>query len=231
MSTGMLGKLSLPDVQGPRDALEQHLAGPDGPLWLAELKKYLRKEPTWQKETDARSSSPTLVLVKTTSLAGGMGKKTRDCFTGELWAYRDEDIDGWLPQEQAAQAAGTVGVYLLQNPEGTTFREMALVATQQATPEASNDKLAAMLKGRGLTLTLLEIEAMVERQESGENIGLRADGYSNFAFVEDANDGVSVLYFRRHGRGWHAFVYRLARGPRWHVGPRFLLRNSDTSAL
>jgi hypothetical protein len=44
---GMLGKLSLSDVLGLMSDLWQKLASPNGPEWLAEFKKFLRKEISW----------------------------------------------------------------------------------------------------------------------------------------------------------------------------------------
>ncbi|MFZ2555947.1 MAG: hypothetical protein WAZ27_01190 [Minisyncoccia bacterium] len=228
MSHGMLGKLSLSDVQGPRDTLEQHLAGPDGHLWLTEFKKYLRKEPTWQKKVTLSSS--TLELIRASNLGQTESKKTRACFSGKLWVYRDGNIDGWLTKEQSVRSAGSVGVYQLQNPKGTTFREMALAATQ-TTSGPSDEGIVARLKELGFTLTLPEIENMVERQESGEEVGLRTDGYANFAFVENAGGGVSVLYFYLRDRGWCAYVRGLGYDRRWFAEDRLLLRNSDTRNL
>lgn len=46
MPKGMLGKLPLSAWQGPRDDLEQRLAGEDGGYWLQGLKRFLRKERT-----------------------------------------------------------------------------------------------------------------------------------------------------------------------------------------
>jgi hypothetical protein len=172
----------------------------------------------------------TLVLHKTASLASSSAKKSKACFTSTLWVYRDSDIDTWLPKEQAAQAAGSVGVYQLQNPKGTTFREMALAAVQAALG-TSDEEIIGRLKEHGLTLTLPAIESMVERQESGEDVGLRTDGYANFAFLEDAAGSVSVIYFYRRGRRWNANVNRLGNDNRWNADNRLLLRNSDTRAL
>lgn len=59
MSKGMLGTLSLSDVQGPRDDLEQKLAGEDGAVWLAALKRFLRKENPWE----VAQSDPSWVVV------------------------------------------------------------------------------------------------------------------------------------------------------------------------
>lgn len=49
MSKGMLGKLLLSDVQGPRDDLENKLAGDDGPEWLVAFGKFLRRENPWER--------------------------------------------------------------------------------------------------------------------------------------------------------------------------------------
>ncbi len=59
MSKGMLGLLTLSDVQGPMSHLEQQLAGENGPVVLGELKKFLRKETCWGvKNTSATGENP-----------------------------------------------------------------------------------------------------------------------------------------------------------------------------
>jgi hypothetical protein len=47
MPDGMLGRLPLSEVRGPRDDLETRLAGADGEFWLQALKRFLRKEDPW----------------------------------------------------------------------------------------------------------------------------------------------------------------------------------------
>jgi len=54
------------------------------------------------------------------------GKKTTKCLIGDQWAYRDGDIDRWLPAVQSAQAAGQVGVYRLDFG-GRWFAEFLLL--------------------------------------------------------------------------------------------------------
>ena len=44
---GMLGTLSLSDVQGPRNELEKRLASETGEEWLGALNRFLRKENPW----------------------------------------------------------------------------------------------------------------------------------------------------------------------------------------
>jgi hypothetical protein len=45
--------------------------------------------------TETTAKSPTLVLHKTTSVGDAESKKTSKCLTGNIWGYRDGDIDGW----------------------------------------------------------------------------------------------------------------------------------------
>ncbi len=173
---------------------------------------------------------PTLVLVKTTSFGDIEGKKIGKCFTGKRWDYRDGDIDRWLPAQQPAQAACSAGIYQLQNPQGTILREMAAAALKVG-PGTALDLLAKALKEQGLTFMLPAIEQMVERQEDGEDTGLRTDGYANLFFVENSDGSVSVLYVRRRGGRWDASVRRLGGDGGWRAGRRLLLRNSDAVSL
>lgn len=232
MATQVTGELYF-DLDGQLAEIKRQLRQPAGyPFDPRHLQRALQAaiEGKFNGVIPAAAAPTTLALHKTASLASSEAKKTKTCFTGRFWAYRDSDIDSWLPKEQAAQVAGSVGVYQLQNPHGTTFREMA-VAAVQAAPGTSDEEIIGRLKERGLTLTLPAIESMVERQESGEDVGLRTDGYANFAFLEDADGSVSVLHFVRDDRLWYAYVRRLGHDDRWYAVNRLLLRNSDTRYL
>jgi len=171
-----------------------------------------------------------LAHIKTTTTHVLAGNKTSVCMKGKHWGYRDPDIDNWLPANQHAQPASSISAYQLQNENGTTLREMA-EATLNVGADTHLSILAKALKDCGHTLTLLAIEDLVERQEAGEDVGLRTDGYGNFAFIEDADGGVSVLNFSRSGARWSASVNRLGSGVRWVAENRLLLRNSVPSNL
>ena len=173
---------------------------------------------------------PTLVLHKTVALGQIAGKKTTKCLIGDRWAYKDGDIDRWLWRINPDQPACSVGIYQLQNPQGTTFREMAAAALKVG-PGTALDLLVKALKEQGRTFTLPAIEQLVERQESGEDVGLRTDSYANFFFVENLDGSVSVLLVSRHAGRWTPYVHRLDYGFRWSAEYRLLLRNSDAQTL
>jgi len=54
MSEGMLGRLPLSETRGPRDELEDRLAGAKGEIWLAALKRFLREENPWANAKPAK---------------------------------------------------------------------------------------------------------------------------------------------------------------------------------
>ncbi|MEK7109097.1 MAG: hypothetical protein AAB919_01525 [Patescibacteria group bacterium] len=233
MAVKVAGEL-YESVTGQLFEIGRQLRQPNGyPFDPEQLKNFLQLAVEGKFNGIAASAvrSPTLVLHKTTPLGEVQAKKTDKCFTGKQWAYRDGDIDRWLPGQQSAQAACSVGVYQLQNSKGTTFREMA-VAALKVGPGTSLDLLAKKaIKEQGFIFTLSAIESMVDRQEGGEDVGLLTNGYANFFFVEDSDGSVSVLRVHRDGGRWRAYVYRLGDGDRWPAEDRLLLRNSDTPTL
>jgi len=64
MSKGMLGLIRLSDALALVDDLFVKLAGEDGPAWLAELKRFLSKKPTWAAASTALvTPSPVSVVL------------------------------------------------------------------------------------------------------------------------------------------------------------------------
>jgi len=169
-----------------------------------------------------------LTFVKTVAVPAVAGKETANCFTDESrYAYRDSDLDAWLPINQPAQLAGKFSVQRLTR--GGTFKS-AVESFLGMTAEIP--VLAAELKKRGHVTTLAVIESLIERQENGEDVGLRTDGWWDFFFVEDGEGGVSVVYAHRDDFGqWDVCVDRLAYGNVWGDGDRFFFRNTDTVSL
>ena len=173
---------------------------------------------------------PTLVLIKTIAIGDVEGRRTTECLTGNIWGYRDPNIDNWLPELQPAQTGGPVGVYQLQKQKGVTFRDM-VAAVLQVSLDTALGVLAKVLKKQGHTFTLPAVENLVERQEAGEDVGLCTDGRANLFPVEDSDGCVSVLYTVSVGDGWRGRVYRLDDGAGWSAKNRLLLRNPVTLTL
>lgn len=161
----------------------------------------------------------------TTKLPAIKSESTSRCLTSKLWNYRDSDFDIYLPAKQPNTEKCSVSVYRLDMP--MTFTEMACVATDVST-ETPIDQLGLLLKQRGLTLTLKQLEVLVEKQESGIDVGIRTDSWATFAFIENKDGSVSVGLVSRYVGGWRGDLLPLGRGRRWRVDRRLLLRNSDS---
>ncbi len=179
----------------------------------------------------ALAKAPKLFSFASTYAFGAVAqKRTQDCFTSKLWYYRDRDFDNWLPIDQSNIDAGNVTV--LTPMKSWTFAEAA-VSILNVSPDTPIATLGKLLIERGHTMTLTQVEAMVEATERGEKTGMVTNGYGNFFFVENADSSVSVAGVDRgdDDRPWHAGVYGLAFSGRWRAVGRLVVCNLDPSKL
>jgi hypothetical protein len=65
MSTGMLGRLPLSAVRGPKDDLDNLLAGTDGETVLAEFKKFVKRQPCWGPSIFERNDHGHVIITVT----------------------------------------------------------------------------------------------------------------------------------------------------------------------
>lgn len=65
MSKGMLGMLPLSAVRGPKDDLDNLLAGTDGESVLAEFKKFVKRQPCWGPTAFERNEHGHIVVAVT----------------------------------------------------------------------------------------------------------------------------------------------------------------------
>lgn len=165
-----------------------------------------------------------LIKALLTITLGAVGvKHTKDCFTNKARYYhRDQELDNWLPKKWEARSEGKMTVW--QFLKELTFIEMAQNLLK--TKESDVKKLSKLLKDGNHTFTLPEIEALIERQEGGEDVGFLTNSYANFFFVEDNDGNVSVVDARRRARRWRVYVSRLDDGARWRVGRRLFSRKT-----
>lgn len=162
--------------------------------------------------------------VMTIACEAIQGKKTKDCFTDKKrYYYRDGDLDSWLLKEQGEEKGGSFKVFGLERT--ATFKD----TVKEFLGEQSDDiaVLSKILRDRGHTTTPTRIEDLIERQEKGEDVGLRTDGWANFFFVEGKDDEVFVVSAYRCGDSqWYVSVFSLGIGDRWSAGYRFFLRKA-----
>lgn len=171
-------------------------------------------------------------VIATTNLAATAAKKTSKCFTNSSrYYYRDDDFDRWLPDNQPKADAAAIST--LGFEKDWTFMKAATKVL--GVGAGSSTKLIGQaLIENGHTVTLTQIEELVEATERGEKTGMQIGGYANFFFVEtgNADDPVSVALVIRGDSGWRAGVGGLGSDRRWGADYRLLVRNlKDTSKL
>ena len=220
------------DLDGQLVEIKRQLRQPSGyPFDLNQLKTALQNaiEGRFDGTDTARGERSLFSVIAATQLGAIDGKKTKKCFTGSRWAYRDSDIDNWIQRDQPNSDACVIST--LAPARNWTFVEAA-AAILGIGAGTDTVPLGKLLIEHCHTITLAQAEEMVEKTERGEEIGMRADGYGNFFFVETGSkDPVSVGDVRRDGRGWEARVARLGRDARWYADSRLLVRNLDSSKL
>lgn len=173
------------------------------------------------KKVEEKIVPPLLQFIKIVKQVAVKGKKTSNCFTNKLrYYYREANLDDWLPKSQPDQAESGYSVRALTRP--ATFKE---VVESYLGITGDVVTLSSALKERKLTTILPAVEALIERQEGGEDVGLWTNGWANFFFVEDKDGGVSVVRVRRDGSRWNVSVFRLGNEDRWDAGRRFFFRN------
>ena len=164
-----------------------------------------------------------LSVLKSVAIEAVAEKKTADCFTNKKrYAHRDADLDKLLPEVQAAQSAVKITAHQLAR--GAEFVEM--VQGLFGTTETNIAALSRLAIEAGQVFTLTQIEVLIERQEAGEDAGLRIDGRGdNFFLVVNKERGVSVVRASRGNRMWYVYLDSLEDDSLWLAGSRFFSRN------
>ena len=197
---------------------------------LKKILAYLRDEADIVAKAVDKAAE--IVIEKTTRLLKEVGKvilsatgekKTSQSFLGDRYYYRAPELDNCLPEVQSAGKGGTFKVHQLEKE--MTFREIA--AAILGIDETSDlDLIAKALIENGHTVTLTQIESLIDRTHASEKTELLTNGYGNFFFVQDKNGSVSVVDISRLGdRRWFVYVYRLGSAHRWRIEFRFFSRN------
>jgi len=148
---------------------------------------------------------------------------------GELWYYRATGFVNWLPANQPNTEAGMVTSLASEAP--WTLIESA-VSVLNVSHDTSDVMLAKLLKERGHTGTLAQVEELAIAAERGERTGMVKGDRPNFFFLDNEDGTVSVARIVHTGcRQWVAFIYALSATCRWGAGSRLFVWNFDQPNL
>lgn len=137
-----------------------------------------------------RNPKPSMVLMRTIELPACDSSPTHDYHSGDVSSWRSLDLERWLTPFQPACKAAEISVFKRSKSQtfATMFRE--LLKLDVATPLKT---IEDRLKAGGHVVALQHVESLVEKQERGEDVGLRADARGNFAPFLDKDGRVCVL--------------------------------------
>ncbi len=159
--------------------------------------------------------------IKSVMIGPTKEKKTTDCFADSTKYYRDSSVIKLLPETQEARASeGAVVNQLTENP-----KFVGMVQSLLNTVETGLASLSRLVIEKKRIFTLTQIEALVELQEAGEDVGLLTNGWANFFLVLNKEGSVSVVNVYRADGQWCVCVYPLGRGLVWLAENRFFYRN------
>lgn len=174
-------------------------------------------------------------VIATIKLGPVAGKKTSRCLVGRRWMQRSHNFNNWLDVNQPASKACAVTV--LSMVKKWTFLEVAARVLNVNVNTLTTALLSRLLIEHGYTLTLPQVEVMVEKIETGKKkAGWRTDAcLGSFFFIEtnDPENPVAVGHVHRddsHNK-WYAILDRPDYCSSWVLDNRFLLRNLNVSKL
>lgn len=164
------------------------------------------------------------VDVVTTHLLSIPGKKTRLCFTDPLYSYRASGINYVLPENQLRTEGCFIQVLTPHKRVTVTFAELA-VALLDVPIDTPIKTLGSLLKVRDHTVTLPQIENMVEITERNLETGMNSGGADNFFFLENRKSKISVGCLSRGKSSWAVGIYGFENESRYAGNCRLLVRN------
>ena len=225
MSKNMLGNIPLSDVQGPRNDLDQKLAGEDGSVWLAQLNRFLRKEPCWTNDQVTQVAEPkptpsilelvsTIVVQATTSEFVAKDKfvvNTKRNAPVKISAVWDNFTTWFLSgkgKTEAPISEQTLRYHKLRRSsvDGPIITELGGEAKAET--------------------TLSEMFSLMEKQKNGEDGVLLNNGYANIFYIKDQNGVLRTVGVRWDGDGWLVNAGSVGDPRRWGGGNQVFSRNS-----
>mgnify|MGYP001582370602 CR=1 FL=1 len=192
----VLGTNALAEVAGAVTDFFEKLAGPDGTSWIAEFKKFLRKEPCWVKTADVATSIIRLisggrnVAIRATTGTRTIAQAT-DVFT---WGI-DPDFTGWgldVPGEAKPETPVEVHEMVKDGDFRTIFGSLGHELD-------------------GLCLTQEQVIAFVEDRKDW----LRKEGFATFFLLKVGGKFFVASVGLDSGERPVAFVIRFSRGFVW----------------
>ncbi|MEO6536791.1 MAG: hypothetical protein ABIT47_03775 [Candidatus Paceibacterota bacterium] len=177
---------------------------------------------------------PDLFASATTyAISAAAGKETKMCLVGEHWmGVRSGNFSKWLP---AFQPKADASVITVLKPSGFWTFVDAVVSILKASPNTPPTTIGSLLKTHGHTMTLPQVELMVEATRRGQKTGMLTNGHANFFFLEKEDGSISLgsVTCAVNDPRWGQYIYELSKCGDYKQDDvyRLMLCNMDPSKL
>lgn len=217
MKTNMLSNLkALREFwHGLLEDLIIKVMGEEGPEFLEELKKFLRKEPCWVPVTAVPSllkylGTLTIPATGKRFIARGHFKKDTSENAKVKIFYLGDNFTGWFLNGEGK----------IEEPVGEiTLRCHTL------TKGSVDGPIITELGGEEKAETSLqEVFALMQKQPKGEDSSLLTNGYANIFYVHDTNGVLRAVFVYWLGGDWRVDARSVENPSRWLEGHQVFSR-------
>jgi hypothetical protein len=211
----VLSKALREFTTGPLNQLIVNLGGQEGHLWEEELKKFLRKEPSWNNPM-----SSTLELVSTVQVSATTNKfVSKDNFVVNTTCN--------APVKISIVRSNFTNWFLLgEGKIEDTISEQAL-HYHKLRKVSVDDSIITELGGETKVETsLTEIFSLMEKQKNGEDGVLLNNGYVNIFYVRDISSILRGVCVGWRSDGWFVGARSVGHPYGWRHSYRVFSRNS-----
>jgi hypothetical protein len=221
--------LALREVTGPLNQLLTNLSGQDGPQWLEEFKRFLRREPCWTngnvtQVTQPKHAPSILELVSTIVVSATTAKLAKEKFV--INTKRNAPV-------KITHLGNNFKTWFLSGKGKTEGPISEQTIRYHKLRQSSVDgPIIVELGGEEKSeTTLSEMFALMEKQGKGEDGVLLNNGYANIFYIRDQNGVLRTVDVSWRGDGWRVNARSVESPDGWDDGHQVFSRNSDLSSL
>ena len=173
-------------------------------------------------------TSPLIRVIQMTKLPAMCRVSTDKCLLPPRFMYRDINLVTLLPEFQPEADACTIATL---SPVGNVTIPKYAAAILRIPEDTPHKDIEDLLKIRGHTLLLTQLDEMVARTDLKMSTKMLTNGHANFCFLENRDGSVSMAFVRYLYRdGWYAKkLLRFDDGNFLNVSHRILVSNLDIS--
>lgn len=208
----------------PLGQLLKALAGEDGDTWFTEFKKFLRREPCWEKTP---ASEMMRLARKSTELLKFYGTASTPATTEKFVAKEKFIVNTSDEAEVNISYVGPTFQKEFLDDEGIIDEpHPATILCRYKLRHGSVDKPIMADRGDHEPTTLSEIFALMKKQRRGQRGKLLTNGWANIFYVRSRSGVLFAVRVNWDGDGWDVEADSVENPLEWNAGHLVFSRDS-----